>query len=608
MLELKSVSWSNFLSYGDYETTLDFSKIDQALIVGEVIDDDNRGDYNDANPITKRRSNGAGKSTCPSVIQWVLFGRTMHSANPGDKILHWFSEADCTAKIEFKNGDSIIRTRRRDGNTELIYTKNGEQNSLTANTLATAKIQQARLNKEFNLDWDIFCGSVFFNQYGRPWMEMADQVRKKAIERVLHVDRFTYYANAAKSKVEAISKSVETKRSRIQAIANDMTRIDEDIANATVASSQFSINQRERQRKLLAAAVVERDARDAIILPDVDQLREKWKIVSAIETKIAELRKQSNALAEAISDKQGSLTSINRSIALWENKSGKICTSCEQTIDSSHTSSKINPLRAEKDVITAAIDEMVANKQTIDTKISQANAILVSKKPDMTVNAANELHTQWKRHDDAVKRYTDSAKTIATEEDPNVGIITRAEARRAQLADELQTAEANIEKDNFLENHYSYIHRVYTDRTKIKSYVFQDHIPLINQRLRHYLDVFDLDVRIELTSSLGISSNLWGYEFESGGERKRTDVAFMLAMFDFHQIMYGRQCNILVLDEVDGRLDDDGIDALINIIKNDLAPKVESILVISHRNLMFDTFPHEIRVVRENRMSRLEFG
>jgi DNA repair exonuclease SbcCD ATPase subunit len=69
-------------------------------------------------------------------------------------------------------------------------------------------------------------------------------------------------------------------------------------------------------------------------------------------------------------------------------------------------------------------------------------------------------------------------------------------------------------------------------------------------------------------------------------------------MFDFHEQMYGRQSNVLVLDEVDGRLDDDGIDSLISVIKNDLANKVETIMVISHRNMMHDTFPRELRVKR----------
>ena len=79
----------------------------------------------------------------------------------------------------------------------------------------------------------------------------------------------------------------------------------------------------------------------------------------------------------------------------------------------------------------------------------------------------------------------------------------------------------------------------------------------------------------------------------------------MLAIFDFHEQVYGRQSNILVLDEIDGRLDEEGIESLVDIIKNDLAHKVETILIISHRNNMKDTFDHEIQVSRFNRLSSL---
>ena len=74
-------------------------------------------------------------------------------------------------------------------------------------------------------------------------------------------------------------------------------------------------------------------------------------------------------------------------------------------------------------------------------------------------------------------------------------------------------------------------------------------------------------------------------------------------MFDLHEQMYGRQCNVLILDEVDGRMDDDGIESLINIIKNDLSSRIESILIISHRNMMQDVFPKELLVKRSNRFS-----
>ena len=78
--------------------------------------------------------------------------------------------------------------------------KDGDEINVTSDTLGTAKLQQAELNRTFDLDWDLLCGSMFFNQYSKPWMEMADGTRKKAIERALHVDRFEYRAKVAKSK------------------------------------------------------------------------------------------------------------------------------------------------------------------------------------------------------------------------------------------------------------------------------------------------------------------------------------------------------------------------------------------------------------------------
>jgi DNA repair exonuclease SbcCD ATPase subunit len=204
-----------------------------------------------------------------------------------------------------------------------------------------------------------------------------------------------------------------------------------------------------------------------------------------------------------------------------------------------------------------------------------------------------------------MKRYKADAAKIKDEENPHAAIIESTTNAIKKHRDTIPKIEQEIEQETYLNRHYWYIYKAYHDRTKIKSFVFQDHVPFINSRLRHYLDVFGLDVQIELTPALGITSNMWGYEFESGGEKKRTDVAFMLAMFDFHQQMYGRQCNLLVLDEVDGRLDDDGIDSLINIIKNDLAPRVDTVLIISHRNMMRDTFPRELHVTRTNRFSQI---
>jgi len=608
MLELRSVSWRNFMSYGDYVSTLDLTTLGQCLITGEVIESDVKETYDSANPIPIRKSNGAGKSTIPSVIQWVLFGRTMHSANPGSKVVNHFTGKDCWAKIEFKNGDSITRTRNLDGTNELIYVLNGDENVVTANTLSTVQNQQKQLARAFNLDWEMFCGSVFFNQYSKPWMEMADQSRKKAIERALHVDRFEYYAKIAKGKLAKIEADVEASDLKVQGILNEIERIKASIGRLQASAASFEDNKKERKKDLLLRAKRVKEERDAMELPDLDKLKAKWTVVDKINKKLGEYRAEANRITSDIAELKGTKSSLERKIGLWNDKSGTICTSCEQTVPAGHVAARVEPLQKSLEETIAEIEIKEAELGQIRDTIAKTQQIVAQKQPSLSTRDAESIHSRHKSRTTEIKRLKEQAVAIDDETNPHHQSITDAEKTMEDRQAALEKIKEDNEKKTYLSQHYQYVYKAYNDRTKIKSYVFQEHIPYINERIKHYLEVFGLDVHIELTSSLGISSNLWGYEFESGGERKRTDVAFMLAMFDFHEQMYGRQCNILVLDEVDGRLDDDGIDSLINIIKDDLSSKVESILVISHRELMWDTFANEVKVTRKDRFSHLRLA
>jgi DNA repair exonuclease SbcCD ATPase subunit len=602
MLELKSVSWQNFMSYGDYKTSLSLANAGQCLITGEVVDEDSP---DKAEHIIKK-SNGAGKSTIPSAIQWCLFGRTMHSANPGSKVVNYFTGKDCQVTVEFKNGDTITRTRNTNGCNELLYMKNGEEQSFVLDTLSTTKNQQAKLNKEFGLDWDIFCGSVFFNQYGKPWMEMAEQSRKSAIERILHINKFTYYAKAAKDVVDKLHSDLDKVSAKKESLSRQISIYQQQRIGFEEASAGFTENQISRKEELKKLIQIEQETIDTIELPDLEKLASRWAIVAKIEAMLEDLRRQSNKLASKISESEGQISSVQTTIQNWEAKSGKICTRCEQEIKQSHTSSKIDPLTNRLEQLTSDHQVLVNDKSKIDSTLSKVTKSLQDKKPDMTMYGAKEVHSRVQTHKNSIKRFEKELSGIDDEIEPNQLAIQRLDENISLADKEIAKLQKQSEELSTMLSYYNYIHKVYHDRTKLKSFVYQDHLPYINSRLNHYLEIFGLDIRIEITNSLSISSNMWGYDFESGGERKRTDVAFMLAMFDFHEAMYGRQCNVLVLDEVDGRMDEEGIDALIGIIKEDLSTKIETILIISHRNMMHDTFPNEIRVCRDNRFSYIK--
>lgn len=610
MLELESVSFKNFMSYGDYLTTIELSDLSQCLIVGEVAGEEDSQELYDTQEFvedkSRIKSNGAGKSCIPNAIMWCLFGKTMHSANPGDKVINFYTGKDCSVTVKLKSGDTITRTRNTDGKNELIYVKDGDENKFNADTLSTIKNQQAQLNKIFNLDWDLFCGSAFFTQYGKPWLEMADQSRKKAIERILHVDRFSYYASVAKLKYSKIDDMVESNQSKIQTIDINIQTLGEEITRILSSSENFESNRKTRLENTTSLLDTEIQKQSDLVLPDLDKLRAKWEIISQIKQKLNDLRLEKQDHDDT--HHSGSLKTqhLDERIKLWQQKAGAICTECEMEVSASHTDDKIKPLHDELQSKQNQLNETATKIDKLKQVIEQIIKTLEDKSPNIALSDAEKIHNQWQKHASEIENIKTRIEEIKSESNPHSESVSTVQEKIKELNTQKSDIEKEIKRDTVLQSHYYYIYKAYNDRSKIKSYVFEEHIPFINGRLKHYFDVFGLDVQVSLTKSLSVSSNMWGYEFQSGGERKRTDVAFMLAMYDLHEQMYGRQCNVLVLDEVDGRMDDDGIDALINIIKNDLSNKVESILIISHRNMMHDVFPQELRVKRSNRFSMIE--
>lgn len=552
-----------------------------------------------------------------NAILWCLFGRTMHSAKPGSKILHFFNKEDCWAQLTFKNGDIITRTYGRNGKSELTYEKDGQ--SAINTTLATTGHEQRELNKLLDLDWDIFCGSTFCTQYSVPWLEMSDQKRKKAIERVLHLDRFTIYAEVAKKKKIAVESEHNTSSTNLAGLERMLADQLSNLKNAEEASSQFDDVKLLKHNEYLKKARESEAARDNVELQDIDKLKEQWDTVAKIEKLIAvkedsvnELYSQSRKISQQISQVIGEIKPVEAFINSWYAKAGKICSECEQSIPHAHTEEKTKPkldeldsLRKKKVYLETELSDLNSQIKKLNDNITKTKVMLNSSKPAMTLREAAAINNERQTHDDAAKEYQRRAEDALKQVDPNLKLVEQLKKKIGISENEIASSNKALKRMDVLVKHYSYLNKLYSDRKKIKSSVIADHIPYFNRRLHDYLDAFELDIRVELTDSLSIESNMWGYEFESGGERRRTDVAFSMAMFDLHSEIYGRQSNVVVLDEVDGRMDQAGVDFLVDIINNDIASKVETVLVISHKQSTHDVFPREITIGREGRLSRV---
>ena len=602
MLEIASWSWSNFLSYGDYVSTVDLDSMNQCFITG-IVESENGNNL-------PGRSNGAGKSSIIAALQWALFGRTSHNSNPGDKVINHYSKNDCWVKVVLTNGDSILRTRRQDGSCEVVYYHSGCEQSIVADTLSTLKAQQSKLNQVFKLDWDVFSKSVFFSVFDKSWMQMPDQQRKKVLERLLKLDRFEYYAKSAANRTSNEITVLDQTKAAINDRLRFLNELSRQIENQKNIVTQFEIARSEKIR--IQQSYIDNFNNQLLSIPDYDlsAVKQSWddyyNLEKTINSKINDLRNKKTQIYSDMSLIRNTINRLTAEISSWESFKGKICASCGQLVADDHIHSKINPKSDELEKNKSELPSREAVYSQIDAAILKASEFLSSKKPSIAV--------------DTVKAYIDNKNNILKQIEVcknNILIISSEPVPVADSLDELNSSinRINSEIDDLkikiieIENkvlHLEYIKKAYSDRNKIKSYVLANHIPFINERLDYYLDVFGLDVKIRLNNSLGIDSNSWGYDFQSSGERRRTDVAMMLATYDMHEQLYGRQCNVLVLDEVDGQMDQSGIDSLIHIIKNDLSMRIGTTFVISHRDTMQNVFGSEIIVRKRGSFSYLE--
>ncbi len=251
----------------------------------------------------------------------------------------------------------------------------------------------------------------------------------------------------------------------------------------------------------------------------------------------------------------------------------------------------------------AEIQKVIADlEKVMEFKRSE----MVKKKPpvprDEILAMIRDLEAQRGKMRDREKQKSEESARPNPYADVANGEFLRADKAQGEMDNKKTKVQSSIETLT----HYQYIQKAYGDRRKIKSMIIGELIPYFNQRIQYYLSAFEIDLDLEFTQSLGFQTEKWPFDFCSGGEQKRISVAIMFAMHDLWLAIYGRQCNVMALDEVDTALDESGASAFVNIINNDFAekkkerPTPDTIFIISHRNDMVDAFPKKMMIRRDS--------
>jgi len=196
--------------------------------------------------------------------------------------------------------------------------------------------------------------------------------------------------------------------------------------------------------------------------------------------------------------------------------------------------------RAEKTKI--AHQEVLEQNESLTNTLETAMAQFEECKPNLTLEEASRLQYAKETLEKERDGFLNAMAYNSNKANPYGDIIKDLEETIKQLDEEITENEREIEQLDVLFTHYKYIYRSYSDRRKIKKWLLSELIPFLNDRVHYYLDMLDVDINIKFSSTLDAETDRWGYEFCSGGERKRIDLAIMFGLYDLYMSIYGQQC------------------------------------------------------------------
>lgn len=442
---------------------------------------------------------------------------------------------------------------------------------------------------------------------------------------------------------------------RKQALIREINKIKNEVNTLSLSSNNWThAIELQRNRKYTPV--------------DVEALQRAHQLADAVVDKKNKLFSKRLQLEAGREKCLRTVKTLTSQIHQWESKTNTVCHACNQSVGHEHVEANLSPLREELlktnndiNVIEEAINKvvtehdslseerpdlsikeaqrMVASNIQIDKDIAEltsniTNAAITIRKlqedvilyetelnsveakiearPTMTIHEAEMIIGHKKMLQTHIDQKKKDLEELVRADNPYDAMIQELESQITQFSDEKGSIDKDIEQLNIVYQHLGYIQKCYSDRKRIKGWLLAELVPYLNDRIHHYLVGFGLDqLNISFSSTLSDETDKWDYDFCSGGERKRIDLAIMFGIYDLCTTIYGQQCNIMVLDEVDGRLDQQGVESFADIITSDFGAATDrpsTIFVISHKSELKDVFPNHIVIKKVDGNSQISIG
>jgi DNA repair exonuclease SbcCD ATPase subunit len=567
MIELKKVTWKNFLSTGNSPNTVELNRSLTTLIVGK---------------------NGEGKSTILDALCFGLFGKPFRNINK-NQLINSINLKNCLVEIEFSIGSAeykIIRGIKP--NIFEIY-----QGTTLLNQDSASRDYQKILEQQIlKLNYKTFTQVVILGSASFvPFMQLPSNQRKDVIEDILDIRIFSTMntllkEKSAKSKMELLD--VESTLSKSRAEVDAQQKLIKSLVqskNEYIDSIQQKITANNLEISTITTNIEGTNVR-------VDALRESIKDRTDVEEGI-------DKLINSLNRKKEKNTEIDTHIEFFVNNDS--CPSCAQDIPHEHKNSIVDKMKVDAQSnadFIQKIDEALVKLRERMAEIKKVQDEIMSLTSE--VSSYNSSITLLNKQNTSLQQEIEDAKE-------NTANIDEEKAKLKELAAKalecINTKTALLEQRNLEE-----VASTLLKDTGIKTAIIREYLPAMNKLINMYLQAMDFFVHFELDESFNeVIKSRYRDEFTyasfSEGEKMRIDLAILFTWRQIAKMKNSVNTNLLILDEIfDSSLDTSGTDYFLSVMSQ-LGEKSNT-FVISHKgDQLFDKFRSVIKFEKRNDFS-----
>lgn len=573
MIVFKKVEFKNFLSYGNNITTLNLNRGSNTLIVGK---------------------NGSGKSSViTDTLTFALYGKPYRKINKSG-IVNSVNKKNCLVTVSFdKNGSNYVVTRGISPNIFEIY-KDGDLINQNASTVDYQKVLEEEI---LQMNYNAFVQTIIVGKKYIPFMQLNTPDRRALIEELFDINYFSEMNSNIKAKVKLNKERISELSYKIE---NNKKLIENERVNLNILENQDkelieknrkdinNYEERIKEDKLMCEKIISAYKLCDEKIIDTKDCEDKIKKILLYENQL------DNELKNLIKDKK-----------FYENND--VCNVCRQKIEDNFKKKILLEDSENISVKEESIKKLNSKKIELEDKLRKDN------ESNLKINNKKiELNKEHSKYLGEISNFSDLIEKLKSDikKLENSNEIKENKLRNIKkLEDELKDFEDEFNSKSSLQNYYDVILNILKD-DGLKTYLIKMFLPLINNTLEKYMDIFNFNCSFTLDEQFNevIKSRFrdkFTYYNFSEGEKQRIDFALLFVFRDIAKSRNSVNTNLLILDEVlDGSLDEDGINGFLHILRTIESDK--DVFIISHHSeKYYDLFPNIIEVDKKINYSEI---